>query len=62
LVLATILSRYRLELASSRTVRPVVSSLSLVPDDGVKMVFLGRRTSTAASKQGPQPSVSSHAA
>lgn len=43
LVLATILSRYRLALTTNKPVKPVRSSITLVPSGGVQMTLKGQR-------------------
>ena len=55
LVLATILSGHQLALADNKPVKPVRSSVTLVPDSGVRMVMKGKRI----RQQIPQPVVNS---
>ncbi len=50
LVLGTILSRYALTLASNKPVKPVRSSITLVPSGGVPMILQGQRIKPPAEK------------
>ncbi|NES76643.1 MULTISPECIES: cytochrome P450 [Okeania] len=47
LVLATILSKYKLELADRRPVKPKVRGITLLPTGGVKMIMKGQRSCQA---------------
>ncbi|MFP4101269.1 hypothetical protein [Coleofasciculus sp.] len=42
LVLATVLSRWQMELANSKSVHPVRRGLLMAPKDGVRMVVKGK--------------------
>ncbi|WP_414624340.1 cytochrome P450 [Calothrix sp. CCY 0018] len=52
LVLATILSRWQLELADSKPVKPVRKGILMSPKDGVRMVVKGKRTQQQQVLQG----------